>query len=68
MNLSMLIRLTKKLAAVMNGVDVSTVNVGDVLELPEAAARMMIDEEWAVPADDAAPHLVVPPLSDALTD
>jgi hypothetical protein len=64
----MLIRLTKKLAAIMNGVDVSSVNVGDVLELPEAAARMMIDEEWAVPADDAASDYLVPPLSDALTD
>jgi hypothetical protein len=64
----MLIRLTKKLAAIMNGVDVSSVSVGDVLELPEAAARMMIDEEWAVPADDAAPGYLAPPLSDALTD
>ena len=64
----MLIRLTKKLAPMMNGVDVSTVNVGDILELPEAAARMMIEEEWAVPADDTAPGYVVPPLSDSLTD
>lgn len=64
----MLIRLTKKLAAIMNGVDVSSVNVGDVLELPEAAARMMIEEQWAVPADDAEPGYIVPPLSDALTD
>ena len=52
----------------MNGVDVSSVNVGDILELPEAAARMMIEEEWAVPADDTAPGYVVPPLSDSLTD
>jgi hypothetical protein len=64
----MLIRLTKKLAAVMNGVDVSSVNVGDVLDLPEPAARMMIEEGWAVPADDAAPNLVVKPWSDALAD
>ena len=64
----MLIRLTKKLAAVMNGVDVSSVNVGDVLDLPEPAARMMIEEGWAVPADDAAPNFVGPPLSDALAD
>jgi hypothetical protein len=64
----MLIRLTKKLAPIMNGVDVSSANVGDVLELPEAAARMMIEQEWAVPADDAAPDYIVRPLSDALTD
>ena len=64
----MLIRLTKKLAAIMNGVDVSSVNVGDILELPETAARMMIEEEWAVPADGGASDYVVPPLSDALAD
>lgn len=65
----MLIRLTKKLAAVMNGVDVSSVNVGDVFELPEAAARMMIDEGWAVvPDDGVASGYAVPPLSDAFTD
>ena len=60
MNFFMLIRLTKKLAAVMNGVDVSGVNVGDIVDLPEPAARMMIDEGWAVPADEAAPTFVVP--------
>jgi hypothetical protein len=61
----MLIRLTKKLAAVMNGVDVSGVNVGDVIDLPEPTARMMIDEGWAVPADDAAPDVVAPAWSNA---
>lgn len=64
----MLIRLTKKLAAIMNGVDVSSVNVGDVVELPEPAALMMIKEQWAVPADDPEPRYVVPPLSGALSD
>ena len=68
MNPSMLVRLTKKLASVMNGVDVSGVNVGDVLELPEPAARMMIEEGWAVPADDADPSFDTPPLTDALAD
>ena len=47
------IRLTKKLAAVMNGVDVSTLRVGDIIELPDAAAIMMIAEEWAEPATDS---------------
>ena len=47
------IRLTKKLAAVMNGVDVSTLRVGDTIELPDAAAIMMIAEEWAEPATDS---------------
>ena len=67
MNASMLVRLTKKLASVMNGVDVSSVNVGDTLELPEPAGRMMIEEGWAVPVDDA-PNFATPPWTDALTD
>lgn len=47
------IRLTKKLAATLNGIDVSALCVGDVVELPDAAARMMIAEGWAEP--DTAP-------------
>jgi hypothetical protein len=43
------IRLIKKLAAVLNGIDVSNLSVGDVLELPDSAARMMITERWAEP-------------------
>ena len=46
------IRLTKKLAAVLNGVDVSTFRVGDIIELPDAAAIMMIAEGWAERATD----------------
>ena len=41
------VRLTRKLAECLNGIDVSTCRVGDVLELPEAAARMLIAEGWA---------------------
>jgi hypothetical protein len=39
------VRLTKKLAAVLNGVDVSALSIGDVLELPDAAGHMMIAEQ-----------------------
>ena len=46
------IRLTKKLAAVLNGVDVSALNIGDIIELPDAAARMMIAEGWAALATE----------------
>ena len=49
------IRLTKKLAAVLNGVDVSSLQVGDIIELPDSAAKMMIAEGWA--------ELVVEPQS-----
>ena len=43
------IRLTRKLAERFNGVDLSQVHVGDVLDLTPAAAEMMIDEGWAEP-------------------
>ena len=45
------IRLTRKLAAVVNGVDLSSRKVGDIIELSDALARMMIAERWAEPVD-----------------
>ena len=41
------VRLTRKLASYLNGIDVSRCRVGDVIELPEEAARMLIAEGWA---------------------
>ena len=41
------VRLIRKLALSMNGIDVSGVNVGDVIELDDARATMMIDYGWA---------------------
>jgi hypothetical protein len=41
------VRITKKLAAVLNGVDLSKVSVGDVIIVPEATAAMLIREGWA---------------------
>lgn len=48
------IRLTRKLAAVVNGVDLSSRKVGDVIELSDSLARMMIAERWAEPVDQPA--------------
>ncbi len=45
------IRLTRKLAASLNGIDLSQVNVGDVLYLPEPHAVMLIREGWAERVD-----------------
>jgi hypothetical protein len=59
------IRLTRKLAARLNDVDVSSLEVGDVMELPDWAARMMIAEQWAEPADAAPPRTDPPVPSDA---
>jgi hypothetical protein len=41
------IRLIKKLAAVLNGIDVSALKVGDIIDLPDTAARVMVAEGWA---------------------
>ena len=41
------VRLIKKLASVLNGLDLSKIEVGDIIVLPNAAAAMLIQEGWA---------------------
>jgi len=41
------VRLTRKLADQLNGVDVSKVSVGDHLIVANAVATMLIREGWA---------------------
>ena len=41
------IRLTRKLAAHLNGLDLSAVKVGYVIDPPEKYAAMLISEGWA---------------------
>jgi hypothetical protein len=43
----MLVRLNVKLAEMVNGVDLSHCEEGDVIELPVPQARMLIAERWA---------------------
>ena len=43
----MRVLLTKKLASVMDGVDVSHVRAGDILQLSDADAEVLISEGWA---------------------
>ena len=40
------IRLIKKLAPLLNGLDLSKCDVGDILQVPEATAAMLIREGW----------------------
>ena len=44
----MKVRLTRKLAPVVDGVDLSSHEVGDVFELPPEQARLVIAEDWAI--------------------
>jgi hypothetical protein len=45
----MKVRLTRKLAECLDGVDVSDRQVGDVLDLPRREAELLVAERWAVP-------------------
>jgi hypothetical protein len=45
----MLIRLVRKLADNLDGIDVSGHQEGDVLDLPAGRAALLIAEQWAVP-------------------
>lgn len=55
------VRLTRKLALVLNGVDVSGLIVGDVMELPFSAAEMMVAEGRAemIDADEPVAQLAL---------
>ena len=51
----MRIRLTRKLAGRLDGIDVSNQQVGDIMELPDKAAAMLIAERWAEPVAEPVP-------------
>ena len=43
------VRLTRKLAQEIDGIDLSEHAVGDVLDLPAPDAQLMMAEQWAFP-------------------
>lgn len=45
------VRLTRKFAEQIDGVDLSRNRVGDLLDLPVRDARMLILEGWAAPCE-----------------
>jgi hypothetical protein len=49
----MRVRLTRKLAEAVDGVDLSAHGVGDVLDVSPVEAQLLIAENWAVPEDVA---------------
>jgi hypothetical protein len=51
----MRIRLIRKLALCLNGVDVSKLRVGDEVDLPDRSAYLLINDGWAEPVNPSAP-------------
>ena len=56
----MRLRLIRKLANVINGLDLSRTKVGGIIDLPRREADMLLAEGWAEPVPDEAP-LPTPP-------
>ena len=52
---SVLVRLTRRLAEHVNGVDLSDHAVGDVMDLSPRDAAMMVAEGWAAAVPGSAP-------------
>jgi hypothetical protein len=48
----MLVRLTRKYAECLDGVDLSECRAGQVLDLSERDAKLLIAEGWAKPATE----------------
>ena len=43
----MRVRLLKKLALFLNGIDLTSRNVGEIFDCPDEAARLLVLEGWA---------------------
>ena len=61
----MRVRLIKKFAEKIDGVDLSGRSVGDLLNLKPSDARLLIAEQWAVPGGDSSSHLSCRDVSDS---
>jgi len=46
------VRITKKFAEFIDGVDLTDSRVGDVIDVPVTDASLLLAERWAVPAND----------------
>jgi hypothetical protein len=53
----MRVRLIKKFAEKIDGVDLSGRSVGDLLNLKPRDAKLLIAEQWAIPGGDSSSHL-----------
>src|SRR5438552_3288659 len=48
---TMRVKLIRKYAESIDGVDISRRKVGDAFNLPQEQARLLVAEEWAVPVE-----------------
>jgi hypothetical protein len=48
---TMRIRLTRKLANLLNGVDLTHCRVGNILDVHPSVGQMLVAEEWAEPVE-----------------
>ena len=65
----MRVRIVRKLADRVDGIDLAHCGVGDLLDLTEPEARTMVAEQWAVPArrsSDLAPSSTQQSSTDAI--
>jgi hypothetical protein len=46
------VKLTKKFAEMLNGVDLSRAQSGDVLDIPPRDAGLLLASEWALPVEE----------------
>jgi hypothetical protein len=46
----MRVRIVRKLADRVDGIDLTHYGVGEVIDLPETDGRLIVAEEWGVPA------------------
>ncbi|SRR5258708_6865197 len=64
----MQIRLVRKLAESVDGIDVSDCHIGDVVDLPDRQADLLIAEGWAVARRSMLRRFSVPSLRAEAAD
>ena len=63
----MVVRLTRKLADRIDGVDLTSHSVGDVFEVAPHAAQLLITEGWAVPFENETSTVETRPANTSVT-
>lgn len=64
----MKVKLTKRFAEFIDGVNLSRAKPGDVLDLPPREAGILLAEEWALPVDGELSKIVQTPRPNEGTE